>query len=65
MKYLLMMVRSDEEWESLTDGPFIESKETIAGYGLVNVDKLDTAIEIAQSWPPRGHKVEIRPMVEH
>jgi hypothetical protein len=112
MKYLLMMVRSDDEWEALTDeerdygaimqwwgdlaqrgvlmgggelqpartattiswragkpvvtdGPFIESKETIAGYGLVSVDNLDTAIEIARSWPPRGHRVEIRPMVDH
>jgi hypothetical protein len=112
MKYMLMLIRSDEEWEALTeeqrdygaimqwwgdlaqrgvllggselqpartattisrpegkaivtDGPFIESKETIAGYGLVDVDHLDTAIEIAQSWPARGHKVEIRPVLEH
>jgi hypothetical protein len=108
MQYMLMLIRSDEEWEALseeerdmpgimqwwgelaqrgmvvggqqlqpsrtattisweegrpivTDGPFIESKETIAGYGVLEVADLDEAIAIAKTWPARGHKVEIRP----
>ena len=111
MKYMLMLVRSDEEWEALTDeerdyaaigawwaqlaqrdllrdgaelqaartattvswdggrpvltdGPYLEAKETIGGYGVVEVADLDAAIEIAKTWPARGHRVEIRPLVQ-
>ena len=31
----------------ITDGPFPESKELLAGYRLIDVDTLDRAIEIA------------------
>jgi hypothetical protein len=48
----------------LTDGPFMEAKETIGGFGIVEVPDLDAAIEIARSWPARGHRVEIRPIVQ-
>jgi hypothetical protein len=111
MKYLLLLIRSDEAWESLseeerdyagimrwwgeqsaagrllgghelhpartattvskedgrtvvTDGPFMESKESIGGYGVFEVPDLDAALEIARTWPAPGHKIEIRPVVE-
>lgn len=49
----------------VTDGPFIEGKETIGGYGIFEVPDLDTAIAIAKTWPsPQHHLVEIRPIVE-
>ena len=110
VKYMLMLIRSDDEWEALTederdygaimgwwgdlaqrgvleggaelapartattvswdggqpvitDGPFMETKETIGGFGLLSVDDLDAAIAIARTWPGRGHRVEIRPVV--
>jgi hypothetical protein len=110
MKYMLLLIRNDEVWESLSDderdydsiirwwmslgergvlrggdeleparaattvawrngqpqvmdGPFVETKETIGGYGIIEVPSLDEAIAIAKSWPGRGHKVEIRPVV--
>ena len=47
----------------VTDGPFAEAKETIGGYGVLNVANLDEAIGIAKSWPGGG-KVELRPVVE-
>jgi hypothetical protein len=109
MKYIMLLIRSDEDWESLseeerdypgimrwwgeqtatgkvleghqlqpartattvswedgrpvvTDGPFVESKETIGGYGVFELPDLDAAIEIAKSWPAVGHRVEIRPL---
>ena len=112
MKYMLMLVRDDEEWEAytdaernmegigawfmdlaargllrggeqlqpastattvtwpggspvVTDGPFMETKETIGGFGIIDVPDLDAAIAIARTWPARGHKVEVRPIVEH
>jgi len=56
-------------WEGtrpmVTDGPFMEAKESIGGYGVIEVPDLDAAIQIARSWPARGHKVEIRPVVPH
>lgn len=110
MKYMLLLVRSDEEWERLSDeerdydsiikwwmglaergvllggeelqaartattvaweggrpvvmdGPFIEAKETVGGFGIIEVPNLDEAIAIARTWPARGHKVEVRPLV--
>ena len=53
----------DESRPVITDGPFMESKETIGGFGLLDVPDLDAALEIAKTWPARGHRVEIRPIV--
>jgi len=112
MKYVLMLVRSDERWEAmsdeerdygaimrwfgdlaqrgllrggeelqgartattvswngdrpvLTDGPFLEAKETIGGFVVLDVPDLDAAIDVAKTWPARSHRVEIRPIVQH
>jgi hypothetical protein len=49
----------------LTDGPFAETKEQLAGYYVVECDTLDDAIEIAAAVPgARLGAVEIRPQVE-
>ena len=47
----------------ITDGPFMEAKEHIGGYALVDVPDLDQALELARTWPARG-TVEVRPLVE-
>ena len=47
----------------VTDGPFIEGKEDIGGWAIVEVDHLDDALAMAKSWPARG-VVEIRPVDE-
>lgn len=46
----------------ISDGPFVESKETIGGYFLLNVDTMDEAAAIAQECPglPYGVRVEVR-----
>jgi hypothetical protein len=49
---------------SVTDGPFIEAKESIGGYALVDVTDLDEAIAMAKTWPVLS-TIEIRPLVEH
>ena len=46
----------------VTDGPFIEGKESIGGYAEVDVADLDEAIEMAKGWPTGG-PVEVRPVV--
>jgi hypothetical protein len=49
-----------------TDGPFAELKEAIGGYGFLEADDLDAAIEVASKIPAAsmGGAVEVRPMVE-
>jgi hypothetical protein len=48
----------------VTDGPFIEAKEVIGGFAVIDVKDLDEALAIAKSWPG-GNSVEVRPVVDH
>jgi hypothetical protein len=46
----------------LTDGPFVETKEFLAGIDILSCETLDEAIELAASNPlARFHMVEVRP----
>jgi hypothetical protein len=47
----------------VTDGPFIDAKERIGGYVIIDVPDLDAAIAMAKSWPAGG-TVEIRPLAD-
>jgi hypothetical protein len=49
---------------TVTDGPFIEGKELIGGFGILEVADLDAALSVAASWPVPGDVLEIRPIVE-
>jgi hypothetical protein len=47
----------------LTDGPFADTKEWIAGFDLIDVANLDEAIEIAAKHPmARFGRIEVRPV---
>ncbi len=46
----------------ITDGPFIESKEIIGGFAIVDVKDLEEAQAMARAWP--GGPVEVWPVVE-
>jgi hypothetical protein len=48
---------------TIIDGPFIEAKEAIGSYAIVEVGHLDEALGMAMSWPAGG-AVEIRPVHE-
>ncbi|MGE5214169.1 MAG: YciI family protein [Nitrospirota bacterium] len=50
----------------VTDGPFAESKEAIAGYLVLDVQTMDEAIAIVQSSPglAYGGSIEVRPLAE-
>lgn len=46
---------------SITDGPFAETKEQLAGFYLIEAASLDEAIQIASKIPPaREGTVEVR-----
>ncbi len=41
---------------TITDGPFAESKELIAGYSIIEAKSKDEALEWLKKWPPLdGH----------
>ena len=46
-----------------TDGPFVETKEAIGGYYVLEADDLDAAIELASRIPAArlGGAIEVRP----
>jgi hypothetical protein len=51
----------------VTDGPFMETKEVLGGYSVLDVDSYDEAVEISKTWPgvDRGLiTIELRPVVE-
>jgi hypothetical protein len=56
-----VLVRPGEE--IITDGPFLESKEIIAGYFLIQAESQDEANKIASSSPHLGlYSIEVRPI---
>jgi hypothetical protein len=59
-------VRVENGQTLLTDGPFVEAKEHLGGFILVDADDLDMALEIAARIPAArmGGAVEVRPLVE-
>ncbi|MBP2708551.1 hypothetical protein JOL79_32750 [Microbispora sp. RL4-1S] len=59
-------LRNDEGTTLLTDGPFIDSKEYLAGLILIEADNLDgalaTAEELLRETRP-GTAIEVRPII--
>jgi hypothetical protein len=50
---------------SLTDGPFAETKEQLAGFYLIDARDLNEAIHLAARIPPaRVGSIEVRPVRE-
>ena len=57
----------------VTDGPYLETKDLIGGYAIVEAPDIDTAVEIAKTWPGAlmaaaggvRSSVEVRPIVEN
>ena len=50
---------------SITDGPFAETKEQMAGFYLIEARDLNEAIQVASKIPPaREGSVEVRPVRE-
>ena len=49
---------------AITDGPFAEGKEHLAGYYLLECDTIERAAEIVESDPSARHfAVEVRPIM--
>jgi hypothetical protein len=48
----------------VTDGPFVETKEALGGFYLIEARDLDHAIEIAKLCPAPFGGVEVRPVMD-
>jgi hypothetical protein len=60
-------LRNDEGRMLLTDGPFIDSKEYLAGLFLIDADNLDGALAIAAELLQQtraGVAIEVRPILD-
>lgn len=58
-------VRMRDESLAVTDGPFLESKEHLAGYFVVDCESVERATEIAARFPDvRDSAVEVRPIMD-
>jgi hypothetical protein len=56
-------VRIENGRSVVLDGPYVDSKEQIGGYYLIDADDLDAAIAWAARCPAAGHGViEVRPL---
>jgi hypothetical protein len=56
------VVRTGDGDQVMTDGPFVEAKEHIAGFYVINADDLDTALAWARKVVDAiKHPIEVRP----
>jgi len=50
---------------TVTDGPFVETKEQLGGFFLIEARDLNEAIQVASKWPgARFGTIEVRPVEE-
>jgi len=50
---------------STTDGPYVETKEQLGGYYLINAKDLNDAVQVASRIPGAKHgTIEVRPIME-
>ena len=58
-----MTVRVRNGRVAVTDGPFAETKEQLAGFYLIDAADLNEALQVASKIPPaRAGSVEVRPV---
>ena len=56
-------VRQDDDGVRVSDGVFVESKEVLGGFYLIEAADLDEALNIAQDVPAPYGGVEVRPVL--
>ena len=52
----------------VTDGPYLELKEVVGGFVVLEADDIDDAVAVASTWPlgeNTGVTIEIRPVIDH
>lgn len=58
-------LRTRQAQARITDGPFAETRELLAGFNLINASDHDEALHIAQGFPwSRYGSIEVRPVAD-
>jgi hypothetical protein len=63
---LMLTGRYVTQHSVVSDGPFLESKEGVSGYDIIEAENIEEAVKIAQSCPmvKIGHAIrEVRPLM--
>ncbi|HET7614560.1 MAG TPA: YciI family protein [Gemmatimonadaceae bacterium] len=56
-------LRTRKNKMTVTDGPFTETKEFLAGFNLIEADNIDDAVRIAAQFPwAKVGSIEVRPV---
>ena len=56
-------VRMRDDRAAVTDGPFVEKKEAVGGFDLIEAEDMDEAVEIASRHPVAAiGSIEVRPL---
>jgi hypothetical protein len=55
-------VRVEARQGRVTDGPFIETKEVIGGFAIVDAPDMQTAVDFVKTWPGLMVTIELRPV---
>ena len=64
MQYLFSVIDNRGVEAVFTDGPFVESKELLAGFWIIEAPDLDVALKLAAEGSKACHrKVEVRPFL--
>jgi hypothetical protein len=50
--------------QTVTDGPFVETKEALGGFYIVEAADLDQALAFAKLCPAPGGGIELRPIMD-
>jgi hypothetical protein len=48
---------------TVVDGPFIEAKESVGGFSILELPDKSAAVALAKTWP--GYGIEVRPIGDH
>jgi hypothetical protein len=56
-------IRKSTAKVTVVDGPFIETKESVGGFSIIDVPDKAAAVALAKTWP--GYGIEIRPIGDH
>jgi hypothetical protein len=50
----------------VTDGPYLELKEVVGGFVILEADDIDDAVAVAATWPfAMSTSIEVRPVIDH
>ncbi len=55
-------VRVEHGAATITDGPFVETKEVIGGFAIINAPDMQAAVDVVKTWPGLLVTIELRPV---